>query len=247
MRIRIIAPGPQATIQDLGRPQWRGSGVPAGGAADTLSHRMANMLLGNAPGAASLELIGGGSRMEVTEPGWLAWAGLGATCWIDGKAWEGARRAYMPIGTTLHFRAKGQGNYSYLACPGGWDVPLVLDSRSTCLSAHFGGLHGRPLQREDVLSARGALASAHTGCYISPYYVGQPPMPQVVTLRTLPGPERSLWGRQQQAAWPAATFLLTPQHDRMGVRLQPSNSTADLRMQTTTASTLPSSAVQHGT
>ncbi|NUS01824.1 MAG: allophanate hydrolase subunit 2 family protein, partial [Nonomuraea sp.] len=45
--IEVIAPGPYATVQDLGRPGYAHLGVPRSGAADTWSLRLANRLVGN--------------------------------------------------------------------------------------------------------------------------------------------------------------------------------------------------------
>src|SRR5690606_28112049 len=44
------------------------------------------------------------------------------------------------------------GARCYLAVAGGFDVPLVLGSRSTDLGAGFGGLSGRALMAGDRLS-----------------------------------------------------------------------------------------------
>ncbi|TLF63152.1 allophanate hydrolase subunit 2 family protein, partial [Nonomuraea sp. KC401] len=46
--IEVLAPGPYATVQDLGRPGHAHLGVPRSGAADAPSLRLANRLVGNA-------------------------------------------------------------------------------------------------------------------------------------------------------------------------------------------------------
>jgi allophanate hydrolase subunit 2 len=45
--IRVIDPGMLTTVQDHGRTGWAGIGVGRGGAADTLSLRIGNRLVGN--------------------------------------------------------------------------------------------------------------------------------------------------------------------------------------------------------
>ncbi len=62
--IEVLRPGPLATIQDLGRPGLGHLGVPASGAADPASLRLANLLAGNQPGAAGLELTLGRARLR---------------------------------------------------------------------------------------------------------------------------------------------------------------------------------------
>ncbi len=46
--IEIVAAGPLATVQDLGRPGWASLGVPRSGAFDRAAARLANRLVGNA-------------------------------------------------------------------------------------------------------------------------------------------------------------------------------------------------------
>ena len=60
--IEILAPGPLATVQDLGRPGYAALGVPRAGAFDRAALRLANRLVGNADGAAAIEVTLGGLR-----------------------------------------------------------------------------------------------------------------------------------------------------------------------------------------
>jgi KipI family sensor histidine kinase inhibitor len=54
--IEVLQPGPLTTVQDLGRAGLAHLGVPASGAADAGSLRLANDLVGNDAGAACLEV-----------------------------------------------------------------------------------------------------------------------------------------------------------------------------------------------
>src|ERR1700732_632519 len=60
-RIQVQAPGLLSTVQDLGREGFGPLGVSPSGAADAISLRLGNRLVGNAEGAAGLEmtLLGG--------------------------------------------------------------------------------------------------------------------------------------------------------------------------------------------
>lgn len=260
MHLRILQPGMRATLQDLGRPQWRASGVPPGGAADLWSHRIANALLGNTDHAATLEVIGGGCRIEIVEAGWLAWAGLGATLHINGLQSGTGRLAYLPAGTVCEFQATLQGHYTYLACSGGWQVPVVLDSRSTCLAAGFGGLQGRLVGSGDVLQAEKVVQINRPGIWVSRFFAAPTlqaypdsvvsKKPSVASdpliVRTLPGPERSCWTTYQKSLWAAMPFVVTPQLDRMGMRLRATDG-ADFRVMNPVGGLMASSAVQPGT
>src|SRR5260370_3438128 len=59
--IQVQEPGLFTTVQDLGREGFGPMGVSASGAADAISLRLGNRLVGNAEGAAGLEmtLLGG--------------------------------------------------------------------------------------------------------------------------------------------------------------------------------------------
>ncbi|MGH3300461.1 MAG: carboxyltransferase domain-containing protein [Streptosporangiaceae bacterium] len=54
--IEVLQPGPLTTIQDLGRPGLAHLGVPGSGAADAVSLRLANRLVGSPASAAGLEV-----------------------------------------------------------------------------------------------------------------------------------------------------------------------------------------------
>ena len=64
--IRVLSPGFQTTVQDLGRFGYAHFGVSASGAADALALRAGNLLVGNAENAAGIEmtLVGGAFEFE---------------------------------------------------------------------------------------------------------------------------------------------------------------------------------------
>ena len=62
--LRVVSPGLQSLIQDLGRHGHSGLGVSAAGALDRASLRRANRLVGNAPSAAAVETVAGGLTVQ---------------------------------------------------------------------------------------------------------------------------------------------------------------------------------------
>lgn len=259
MRLRIIFPGILTTVQDLGRPAWRSNGVPVCGAADWISHSLANALVGNCGATAALEIVSGGWKATVEQSGWAAHYGSGGTLLADGVETEPGRTLFLPEGTNLHIRPAASGNFSYLATAGGWDVAEVLGSRSTCLAAGFGGMEGRPLQSGDILdsffspqkhlSEKPHLSfQKHGNFWQSRWYIARQTsyasQPTVVGI--LPGPEQAWWTAEQQRLLETATFHITPQRDRMGIRLQPP-ADANLSLRDHRASSMLSTAVMPGT
>jgi antagonist of KipI len=138
-------------VQDLGRPGYAHLGISASGAADALSLRAGNLLVGNAEGAAALEmtLLGGTFEFE-----------SGALVALTGADFD----ASVPLWQTTDVKAGEQvrcgharsGARGYLCVRGGIRVPLVLGSASTHLLTGLGGFEGRALKRGDVLTAGSA-------------------------------------------------------------------------------------------
>ncbi|TNC29099.1 5-oxoprolinase subunit C family protein [Amycolatopsis alkalitolerans] len=149
--LEIIEPGPQTTIQDYpGRAglQWRGL-FPAG-PVDHLAFRLANVLVGNEPGAAGLEIAMGRFAARARFAGVVAFCGAGSPA-VNGAAvprWEAVE---VSPGDVLASTAAGPGFRLYLAVSGGIDVPPVLGSRSLHTMGGIGGLDGRALIRGDLL------------------------------------------------------------------------------------------------
>src|SRR4030088_3754658 len=55
MAIKVLKPGLATTVQDLGRPGYYHIGIPLSGGMDRHALAAANLLVGNAEGAAALE------------------------------------------------------------------------------------------------------------------------------------------------------------------------------------------------
>jgi antagonist of KipI len=156
--LEVVEPGFLTTVQDAGRPDWTHVGVPTGGACDRWSLAVANLLVGNPPGAAALEmtLVGGVFRATTSLQIGLAGADLGGHVRETGRLLAPGRAHLVAAGSTIAFPGvpdASVGARAYLAVPGGIDVPEVLGSRSTALAAGFGGHEGRAARSGDVIVA----------------------------------------------------------------------------------------------
>lgn len=220
--LQILQPGVLATIQDLGRPGWQSSGVPAGGASDTIAHRLANFLVGNPAGAATLEIAGSGWSARVEKGGRLSC--MNGNLYVDRSQVPSGRSMYVSEGAILEIGFDANCMFSYLATPGGWDVPIVLDSASTCLSGGFGGFEGRRLQTGDCLCSKpDQEPTPRSGHWISSWYVQTAAFltsgPADV-VRVLPGAEWDWWSPEQQSAFLETDWKISSQRDRMGILLK---------------------------
>lgn len=168
---RVLTPGALTTVQDQGRQGWRHLGVARAGALDPAMAALANRLVGNAPGAAVLELTLSGPTLALPRPARIALCGAPVETRFEpaafedafgdthGSAWSvpNARPADLPAGT-LRLGAIRGGLRAWLAVAGGFDLPPVLGSRSTDLRGGFGGLEGRALRAGDLLPMGSAPA-----------------------------------------------------------------------------------------
>jgi biotin-dependent carboxylase-like uncharacterized protein len=218
--LEVLEPGLLTTVQDAGRPDWTHLGVPVGGAADPWSLAVANLLAGADAGAGALEMTIIGPTLAVREPVTIGLAGadLGGVVRETGRRLPPGRTSALEADTTIAFPGGAAGARAYLAVPGGIDVPAVLGSASTLLSAGFGGIEGRALRAGDEL--RAAAPGMPPVDRAWPWIDGDPVAAIAAagatpTLRIVPGPAAGT------DVLVAADWRVRPESDRVGLRLEP--------------------------
>lgn len=209
---------PAATVQDLGRDGYWAQGLGRAGAMDSLSHRIANLMLGNDADAATLEIGLTPAKLRFTADGAFALVGASCGATLDGlpmpRVWAGMAKA----GQVLQLSPMTSGAQVYLALAGGIDVPVVLGSRSTQLREGFGGYQGRAIAAGDILRPLGQAVLPAGGLSLS--------LPELrdadgaITLRALPSTEYpDFTGEAQQAFW-SGGYMVGQQSNRQGYRLE---------------------------
>lgn len=238
--IRVIDPGVSSTIQDLGRPGHASIGVVESGAADLLSHRVANRMVGNADDVAIIELTYPRAEFRVESTCIVALGGLGVMLErASGRGGAVTCPAWRPIecaaGDVLRVRpAPGSraGLRPVLAFRGGIDVPSVLGSRATHVASGLGGLEGRALRAGDVLSRDEADWSAKTatrGPFVDAATLSEiEERLSSETIRVMPGPQAELLGEPVLGAIGERTWTVSPASTRIGTVLTPSSPLGDL-------------------
>ncbi len=223
MNIEIIAPGLLASVQDRGRTGARALGVRVGGAADPYSFRIANLLVGNDPGAAALEITLTGPTIRLQRATTIALSGAAIDAHADGIALPGWRPIILPAGCTLTLGACRRGMRAYLALDGGIDVPVVLGSRSTDLRAGFGGHHGRALRAGDNIPlgaprAKIDMADASGAPNVAGWWIDADSdldFADSIAVRVLPGCDATTFD-----ALCTQEFAVDAASDRQGLRLR---------------------------
>ncbi len=217
----IAQPGMLTTVQDLGRLGYQRLGVPVAGAMDHFSLRVGNRLVGNPENEASLEATFMGPTLKVLANAVIAVTGgdLGA---ILNSAplpmWQGVS---VSKGDTISFQGPQSGFRAYLCVAGGIDISPVMGSKSTYLRSKIGGYQGRPLQQGDVLEIGQPSEEPNIGRQLVsdliPSYGGD------VALRVVLGPQDDQFTEQGIQTFFSSEFIVTPQMDRMGIRLEGPN------------------------
>lgn len=146
--VTVLATGPLALVQDRGRPGLGGMGVGRSGAADRRSHDLANRLVANDAGAATLEVTLGGLQVRAEADLTVAVTGAPAPAEVDGTPVGHAAVLRLRAGQVLTLGPPRSGLRSYLAVRGGVAVPAVLGSRATDV---LSGLGPDPLTAGAVL------------------------------------------------------------------------------------------------
>ena len=228
--LRIVSPGLQSLIQDLGRHGHSGLGVSAAGALDRASLRRANRLVGNAPSAAAVETVAGGLTVQAVGDQVLAVTGAPSELTIEspddsndvdfgdaGSPWRTVPMATpfaLLDGETLTIGAPESGFRSYLAVRGGVDTAPVLGSRSTDTMS---GIGPAPLAAGQLLAAGGEAESGVVG---HPELQPEFPGTGVTVLDVVPGPRADWFDQPALDSFTAQDWEVKPQSNRVGMRLQ---------------------------
>jgi KipI family sensor histidine kinase inhibitor len=213
--ITVLQPGLYTTVQDSGRWGHQSSGVPVSGALDGLSHRLANALVGNDRGAATLEVTLAGPELRFDAAATIAITGARLSPTHDGASVAMDTPVPLRRGAVLRFGERAEGARAYIAIDGGIGVPPVLGSRATHALTALGGFNGRPLALGDTLPLAPALrapARRRVGIDRSPARGG-------VRVRVLPGPQDDFFPEHAFESLQRSRFHVAPQSDRMGYRL----------------------------
>ncbi|GAA3933200.1 urea amidolyase family protein [Microbacterium soli] len=215
--LEVIRPSLQLLVQDPGRPGYAALGVSASGTADRTAMRDANRAVGNPPGAAVLESVGG-AELRFRLDGVVAVAGaIGDLTLMDadgigrsaphGAPFAVSRGDGLVIGEPTH------GLRSVIAVRGGILAERALGSAATDTLA---GLGPAPLRAGDVLRIGPEPRQA-----VDPHPLPRalPASGDLVELEITAGPRDDWFTPAAVAALTGQDWTVTPRSDRVGIRL----------------------------
>lgn len=234
MSFKVLRPGLLSTIQDMGRYGYQKYGVNVAGAMDTLAMRIGNILTGNLETEAVLEMTLTGPTLEFSSDSLIALTGADLAAVIDGIRVKLNRPIAVKAGAVLKFSSAQKGCRGYLAVAGGYNVPEVMNSKSTYLRGSLGGFQGRALKKGDLVDCgepgefatkllqqllqKGARSFRAASWFVSPYYMEKDKFASPIRLTT--GLQTKAYTESSLQALVSKPFKITTNSDRLGYRLE---------------------------
>ena len=210
---QVMKTGLVTSFQDNGRFGYQAYGVVTSGAMDSLSFELANLLVGNSPSEACIEMAVVGPTLHVVceKEVSIAVTGTDLNFCVNGvKApmWKALR---VKKGDRLSFSGSRDGMYGYIALRGGFAVPAYLGSKSYYKKARL----GTAIDQGDVIGGQKPSVCRIRGLVSEeiPAFVKQ------VTVRVILGPHDEDFTEESLQQFLAQPYNVM-QCDRMGTRLQ---------------------------
>ncbi|HLK02800.1 MAG TPA: biotin-dependent carboxyltransferase family protein [Candidatus Acidoferrum sp.] len=214
--IRILKPGACTTVQDLGRPGFGPMGISPSGAADPVSLRIGNRLVGNPENAAALEMTLSGGHFLFSGTTAIAVTGADFSATLRGTRIPSYTSIAVDPGKVLEFGWTANVARCYLCVQGGIDVPEFLGSRSTHLLSGNGGYQGRELRKGDVLNVGPPPSNSRPRQLSGQGHANLVPRK---VFRVTEGPQWSMFSESARRSFFGQTYRVSEVADRTGIRL----------------------------
>lgn len=224
MSITIKRQGIFDTLQDEGRYGYQHLGINPGGVMDSTASKTANMLVGNQPGEAVIEMHFPAASFYFDKACIIALSGADFSPFINDKPVPLNRTLIVPASSTLEFKQYKSGARCYFSVQGGWSADYWLGSYSTDVKVKAGGFGGAALKKNQTLH-----------CKAEQFYFERLHHKDVIvtniqadtkhlyltqnSLHYFDGPEHNLMDDSSIKSFKSSSFTISLQSDRMGYRL----------------------------
>jgi len=211
---KVLKPGLQTTVQDLGRFGFRKYGVSPSGAMDSYSLQIGNILVGNELGEAALEAPLIGPVLLALHDVSIAICGGDFTPKINNLEVSLWKSMVIKEGEILSFGRVKNGARTYIGVAGGIQVPRVMNSKSTSLTGKFGGFDGRALEEGDILYGNPFIRRKRfLDANLIPEYKNP------LSVRVILGPHIEKFTPLGINTFLNEEYIISPQSNRMGFQL----------------------------
>ena len=199
------------TLQDQGRIGFANIAVPTSGAFDQSAHHLGNRLVGNFPGACSIESLRGNFKFLADTDLVISVTGAGASVQINGREHEMSRAIYVAANSTVAVKPGSVGLRTYIAIRGNISGDSVMGSNSYDELSQIGT---PPIQAGDQFSINNQVAGSISGDYFPNFTVsGQ----AEIELEAMPAPRWS--GFSNGHTLFDTEYQVTESSNRVGMRL----------------------------
>ena len=212
---KVIEPGIQTTVQDLGRWGLMRYGIPTAGAMDQRSLVMGNLLVRNPDNAAALETTLQGLKLQALTRVAIAITGADLDPWVNDQPAPQWSAFTMREGDVLHFKRRKKGLRAYATMQGGIDVPEVLGSRATYVRGRIGAI----LRAGEIVSIGPSEFEAPENVLAVPQEY-RPDFNRTDPIRVLMGPQDDCYTPRGIATFLNSTYRISPQADRQAFRTE---------------------------
>jgi biotin-dependent carboxylase-like uncharacterized protein len=221
--LHILKPGLMTTVQDLGRVGFHNLGIGTSGALDPVALRVANLLVGNAPGVGALEVLYLGPTIEIeADDVRMSFVGAAAAMEIlpDASASAGARidtmrSVLVKRGEIVRIGSLTDGAVLYVGVEGGFDIQPILGSVATNIRGGTGGWQARALVAGERLPLRLMRASQRAEARAVGIEL-RPPR----RIRAIAGPQDDYFHADEIARFFGSEYTVQSGSDRVGMRLE---------------------------
>lgn len=214
---QVLKPGFFTTVQDLGRYGYLKYGVPISGAMDSFSMVAVNLLVGNGPNDACLEITLIGPEMQALTDTQFSVTGGKISVEINGKEAPMWQTLTVCKGDVVSIGKVESGCRCYLSIRGGINTPMVLGSRSTYVRGRFGGINGRQLKAGDIIEGY-KVPLLNVGFRMPGNLV--PHYEDNFTVHVVLGPQVDMFTEDSIETFLSSPYKITIDSDRMGYRLE---------------------------
>jgi|TARA_B110001454_G_C12716362_1_gene432730 antagonist of KipI len=213
MSLIVLKPGLQSTIQDLGRYNYSHFGISASGAADPLSLKIGNLIVGNKESASAIEMTIIGGEFQFDSECYIAISGSEFEASLDNNYITNQKAIDVKKGQILSFGQAKTGARAYLCIQGGIDVDNYLSSKSTHILSGIGGYLGQPISKGDILSF-GINKNS-----IKPIIFRQLLDMNTSKIRIISGLQSNFFDDKAWSSFISNPFTVSNSSNRMGIRL----------------------------
>ena len=199
------------TLQDKGRIGFANIAVPTSGAFDQSAHHLGNRLVGNDPGACSIESLRGTCKFSADTDLVIGVTGAPASVQVNGREHEMSRAIYVAANSTVAIKPGSAGLRTYIAIRGSISGDTVMGSYSYDELSQIGT---PPIKAGDQFSIGNQIAGSISGEYFPSLTAsGQ----TEIELEAMPAPRWSGFSNAQTLF--ETEYQVTDSSNRVGMRL----------------------------